>query len=314
MRTTGSSRQTKWVLACRAQGQRLTFAGMNAHHQNGLVEWHIRSLQEIARAMLIHATKHWPQATTANLWPYALHMENLVFNDTPNMQDPEKRTPQQVISVTTTNINPKDWKPIGCPVYVLNNVLQKGQSQHKRKQRSRVGIYLGPSPQHARNVALVLDRDIGLVSPQFHVQFNPSFHTVQHDKFDSLWQIKAGFVSQRELPKVKPPDMATQGKLKRKSIDKSPPTGTRPNKRTTRPGSLENTLNTNQLTNFVLSLPDLPDDKTPVIPEPPREATNDQIRSKSGGKSKPVNWLIEAMLAETSTLTAHDIEGKIFCL
>jgi hypothetical protein len=314
----GIFKANKWVLACRAQGQRLTFAGVNAHHQNGLAERRIRSLQELARAMLIHATKRWPQATTANLWPYALRMANLVFNDTPNLQDPEKRTPQQVFSATTTNINAKDWKPFGCPVYVLNNVLQKGQSQHKWKQRSRVGIYLGPSPQHARNVALVLDRDTGLVSPQFHVQFDPSFHTVQQDKFDSLWQIKAGFVSQREQPKETAPKEVIQGNKKRKSIDNGPRIGTSPNKRTTRPGTSEtprssdDNPNRNQLINFELSPNDLPDIEHPVIPEPPIEDNNDQTRSRR--QRKPVNRLIEAMLAETSALTVNNIEGEIFCL
>lgn len=149
--------------------------------------------------MLIHATKRWPQATTANLWPYAVRMANIVINETPNLQDKAKRTPQQVFSSTTTNVNAKHWKPFGCPVYVLHNALQKGQSQHKWKQRSRVGIYLGPSPQHARNVALVLDRNSGLVSPQFHVEFDPSFHTMQEDKSKPVWSARGS--SRKHLPK-----------------------------------------------------------------------------------------------------------------
>ena len=48
-------------------------------------------------------------------------------------------------------------------------------------------------------MALVLDRDTGLVSPQFHVLFDNEFQTVKDDKYDSSWQIKAGFTSQREL-------------------------------------------------------------------------------------------------------------------
>jgi hypothetical protein len=57
----------------------------------------------------------------------------------------------------------------------------------------------GRSPQHARNVALVLNVETGLASPQFHVKFDPSFHAVkQSPEMTSLWQIKAGFVAQRE--------------------------------------------------------------------------------------------------------------------
>jgi hypothetical protein len=48
----------------------------------------------------------------------------------------------------------------------------------------------------------VLDRQTTLVSPQFHVTFDPSFHTCKQDKFDSKWQPKAGYVAQRE-PELK---------------------------------------------------------------------------------------------------------------
>ena len=49
-----------------------------------------------------------------------------------------------------------------------------------------------------------------------------------------------------------------------------------------------------------------------MIPEPPIEENNDQTRSRR--QRKPVNRLIEAMLAETSALTVNNIEGEIFCL
>jgi hypothetical protein len=48
-------------------------------------------------------------------------------------------------------------------------------------------------------VALVLDQRTALVSPQFHVNFDPSFNTIKQDKFNSQLQFKAGFVAQREL-------------------------------------------------------------------------------------------------------------------
>jgi hypothetical protein len=44
----GIFRAHKWVLDCRAKGQGLTFAGVNAHHQNGRAEARIRRLQEMA--------------------------------------------------------------------------------------------------------------------------------------------------------------------------------------------------------------------------------------------------------------------------
>ena len=54
----------------------------------------------------------------------------------------------------------------------------------KWKQRSRLGVYLGPSPNHARSVALVLNPRTGHVSPQFHVKFDDFFETVQSKDTD----------------------------------------------------------------------------------------------------------------------------------
>jgi hypothetical protein len=211
-------------MACRSKGQSLTFAGMNAHHMNGIAKRKIRTLQELARTMLIHANNRWPQAITYNLWPYALRMANDVLNETPMMQDKEKWSPQQLFSNTMAQPNPKHWKPFGCPVYVLENSLQSGRGIfHKWKQRSRVGIYLGRSPQHSRSVTLVLDRATALVSPQFHITFGPSFHTCKQDALDSTWQLKAGFIAQREStppPKTTVPTPTTK---KRTQFSLEPP-------------------------------------------------------------------------------------------
>ena len=53
----GILRAHKWVKECQERGQTLTYAGVNAHHQNGIAERRIRTLQELARTMLIHASK-----------------------------------------------------------------------------------------------------------------------------------------------------------------------------------------------------------------------------------------------------------------
>ena len=149
--------------------------------------------------MLIHANKRWPKVASANLWPYALRRASDVLNETPSFQDPNRRSAQQIFAVTKVNPNSKHWKRFGCPVYVLDSSLQAGHIHHKWTQRSRVGIYIGRSPQHARSVALVLNLETGLVSPQFHVKFDSSFHTIkQSPEIKSLWQVKAGFVAQRE--------------------------------------------------------------------------------------------------------------------
>ena len=76
------------------------------------------------------------------------------------------------------NINTKDFKPFGYPVYVLKAALQQNNPHHKWKERANVGIYMGKSPQHCRNVSLVMDLTTYLVSPQSHVKHDPSFDVV----------------------------------------------------------------------------------------------------------------------------------------
>ena len=77
--------------------------------------------------------------------------------------------------------------PFGLPMYVLAQAIQYGGYHHKWKARSRIGIYLGQSPDHARNVILVMDQTTVFVSPQYHVQFNRAFDTVQEKSRGNLY-------------------------------------------------------------------------------------------------------------------------------
>jgi len=181
-----------WVDAVERQGQGLTFAAVGAHHQNGKAERRIRELQETARAMLLHSHRRWPKGITANLWPYALQAANDSYNSMPSLSDNEARSPNQLFSKTDTEINPKHHKPFGSPIFVLDPKLQSGLPFHKWSKRARVGIYLGHSPVHARNVALVLDRDTGYVSPQFHVRFDKNFHTCRQINLSANWTKATG--------------------------------------------------------------------------------------------------------------------------
>ncbi|CAJ1929171.1 unnamed protein product [Cylindrotheca closterium] len=150
----------KWVDECRRLEQTLTFAGVNAHHSNGLAEQRIR-------------------------------MANDAINEAPNLRDEKGRSPLQLFSQTDIQTHNKHWIPLGCPAYVLDPKLGQG-FLNKWEARSRVGIYLGRSPNHGRNVALVLNQLTGLVLPQFHVTIDKGFNTVKQDKYDTHWQMRAG--------------------------------------------------------------------------------------------------------------------------
>ena len=174
-------------------GQGLSFCGVGAHHQNGIAERRIQDLTETARANLIHAS-HRNEAITAHLWPYALlhasHIRRLLPRDG-NMKSPEELFSRAGVRPTTRFLH-----PFGCPVYVLKGKLQSGGTQPKWEERSRVGVYLGVSRQHATNVSLILNPQTGFISPQFHCVYDDQFDTCERDKnFSKLWAEKAGLQS-----------------------------------------------------------------------------------------------------------------------
>ena len=145
----------------------------------------------------------WKRMVLICLWPYAMRHANDVTNATPRKG--EGQSPLERFSCV--NITPKlrHLHAFGCPTYILDNTLQSGQGSLKWKQRSRLGVYLGPSPSHARSVALVLNPCTGHVSPQFHVKFNDFFETVQNkstdmDAPDPDWKYLSGFAVKKGRP------------------------------------------------------------------------------------------------------------------
>ncbi len=65
------------------KGQTLTFAGVGAHHQNGIAEKRIGDLQRRATTLLLHAQRRWPDAINTYLWPYAIRCANETRNTCP---------------------------------------------------------------------------------------------------------------------------------------------------------------------------------------------------------------------------------------
>jgi hypothetical protein len=161
--------------SCLSQGQHLQFCGVNAHHQNGIAECYIRTITERARTMLIHSMISWPDIIHENLWPYAIRLAVALHNATPG---PSGLSPEELFTGIKHPSRLSDFHPFGCPIFVLDPSLQQGNKIPRWKPRSRVGVYLGPSPEHASTVPLVLSTTTGLVSPQFHVIFDDSFSTV----------------------------------------------------------------------------------------------------------------------------------------
>ena len=111
------------------------------------------------------------------LCPYALKALSEKSNKL-NVED-YGINPMEKFSDTTPEINLENHYTWGCPVYVLDVILQGNISGlTKWEPRSHSGIYLGHSLFHVVSVALVLNPATGHVSPQFHVVFDDEFSIV----------------------------------------------------------------------------------------------------------------------------------------
>ena len=83
-----------FVNDCTKQGQSQSCCGVNAHHQNGKVEKHIRDIGDEARKLLIHSIYKWNGVINSSLWPYAFRHATNVRNTLP-----DKRMAQVLLSV-----------------------------------------------------------------------------------------------------------------------------------------------------------------------------------------------------------------------
>jgi GAG-pre-integrase domain len=156
----------------------------SAHHQNGRSEKNIRDTQDLARTSLIHAARRWPSAVNAHLWPYALRSATDALNKTPTPK--HRKTPLEMFMGTKVLPKVSQDHPFGCPVYALDGCLQNRQRIDKWDPRARLGIYLGNSPLHAKTCGLVLSIHTGLVSPQYHVEYDDLFETTRGDQSSDL--------------------------------------------------------------------------------------------------------------------------------
>ncbi len=156
---------------------KLTFCGVNAHFQNGIAKQAIHDLSESAQKQLLHAHQRWPQAVSTALWPYTLCHTAYLGNVLPILLDGQLRL--ELFSSIKVGINMRFLHTFGCPVYALSNELASNKAVPRWDPRARLGLNLGLSPTHARNVHLVLSLTTGLVSPQFHLCFDDFFIKMQ---------------------------------------------------------------------------------------------------------------------------------------
>ena len=121
-----------------------------------------------------------PEYISTILWPFALKCAEDRLNHLVHCSD--GRTPYETLAnIDSSSIKVSNFHTFGSPCYVLDQRLQSGSSMiPKWEPRAQMGIYVGWSPSHASNIALVLNPQTGHVSPQFHVVFDDDFTTVEY--------------------------------------------------------------------------------------------------------------------------------------
>ncbi len=130
--------------------------------------------------MLFH-TKQMPlEYISTILWPFALKCCGDCLNNLIHRAD--NQTPYKMLAdLESSNIIMSNFHTFDCPCNVLDHWLQSGNGAVlKWETCTQIGIYVGCSPSHASNVALILNPRTGHVSPQFLVVFDDDFTAVQY--------------------------------------------------------------------------------------------------------------------------------------
>ena len=175
-------------------------------HTSKMALWRRRSVtSEQTRMMMLHALHKWSSMLSIHLWPYGWHTANDICNSTPHKGS--DISPIELFSGVDVRPKLKHYHTFGCPMYVLDKALQAQKSLPKWQSRARLGLYLGPSPNHSCSVSLVLNPRTGHVSPQFHMKHDEFFETINgwHHNYDApaaTWKELSGLMVTRHKEAV----------------------------------------------------------------------------------------------------------------
>ena len=153
------------------------FAGVGAHHHNGVAERAIQTIMSMARTILHHAATHWPAAIDPVLWPFAVDYSVLLYNMIPRQDT--GISPHEMF--TRQKVKPEFYQTLhvfGCPIFVLDNRIADGKKIPRWEARSQKGLHLGPCKKHSSKAPLTLNLRTGKVTPQFNVVFDDWFASV----------------------------------------------------------------------------------------------------------------------------------------
>ena len=139
-----------------------------------------------ASTLLLHTAIHWPAVSDLKLWPFALQHADYLWNILPKQHS--KSSPLELVSGShvpdyTHLQHLHVWE---CPTFVLDPRLQDGKKLPKWAPRSRLGRFLRYSTSHSSTVSLILNLQIGSISPQYHLVHDYWFSTVSNSQTSSF--------------------------------------------------------------------------------------------------------------------------------
>ena len=131
-------------------------------------------ITSMARTMLLHAMKHWPDIVDATFWTFAIKQAILIHNITP--RHGMRESPYELFTNEDPPIQPQDLSVFGCPTYTLDKKLQESKTIPKfTSDRSHLGVYVRQSPDHVSNVAMIYNPTTEKCSNQYHLIFDEAF-------------------------------------------------------------------------------------------------------------------------------------------
>jgi hypothetical protein len=258
--------------------------------------------------MLLHFILHWPQEARLELWPYAVDYAVWVWNHLP-----DSTTRLSPIEIFTKATFP-DYKHLqrarvfGCPVYVLDPTLQDAKKLPKWQKRSWKGIFLGFSPSHHTNVALVLNPETGSITPQYHVVFDEKFSTISsnihHDSTPTIQQwdsiLDTGYDQHEVLQRpetLPPPDSSirssqspstpTETEAINEVFPESSPSNVEPSPESPTGASFDQVVPQDVPVQDIVPVPDSDEVPTPNTPTSAPFVVTPPIESTDSGMSSP---------------------------
>ena len=136
---------------------------------------------------MLHCRRMWPNMLDEMFWKFAIKAVAERLNSL--QVDLTGKTSESIMhGVEIEDILVKSYHTLFCPTYFLDARLQSsgGTGPPKCEPRSRIGVYMGHSPFHAGNVALLWNPTTIRVSPQYHVVFDDNFTTVPYMEASTL--------------------------------------------------------------------------------------------------------------------------------